>query len=130
MRAKYSLLAAAVIAIAMTTLLLWPRDPAKPVFTAHTAQHKVNLTVDNLEKGPNTFDVEVTDGAGKPLAANTITVELAMPQMGHALPPVTAARTGPGHYRAQDTDIPMSGQWEVTVSLPGTEKAVFSLLVN
>ena len=130
MRAKYPLLAVAVIVIALVALILWPRDPAEPAFTAHTARHTVNLTVDHLEQGPNTFDVKVTDSAGTPLAANTVTVELVMPQMGHALPPVTAARTGPGRYRARDTDIPMPGQWEVTVSLPGTEKAVFSLLVT
>lgn len=56
-----------------------------------------------------------------------------MAQMGHALAPVAAGPDGPGRFRAADVGLPMSGQWEITVSLRGPggpAQVVFPLLVK
>jgi nitrogen fixation protein FixH len=121
---------AAVIVVAVAAVLLWPRGPQASTAGVATAQHRVTMTVDEPALGANTLDFEVTDRTGRPAVVDALAVELVMPQMGHALPPVTAARTGEGRYRAPDTDIPMSGHWEVVVSLSATEKAVLPLFVD
>jgi nitrogen fixation protein FixH len=121
---------AASVVVAVGVLLLWPRDPGATTVTGRTEQYTVDLTVDHPKQGANTLDFEVTDTAGRPATVDTIAVELVMPQMGHALPPVSATRTEPGRYRASNTDIPMSGVWEVTVSLPGSEDVVLTLPVT
>ncbi|MET0134536.1 MAG: FixH family protein [Kibdelosporangium sp.] len=121
--------AAAAVVVAMLALLLWPSSPEAKTFTVQTVQHKVKLSVDDPRQGVNTFDLEVTDLAGKPATVDSVTVELVMTQMGHALAPVPAARAEPGRFRA-GAEITMPGQWEVTVSLPGSEQAVFPLLVD
>lgn len=122
--------AVAAVAAAAVTLLLWSSGSQPTTSTVHTADHSVTMTVDNPKLGVNTLDFGVTDRAGRPVTVDAIAVELVMSQMGHALPPVTAAPTEPGRYRASNTEIPMSGQWEVAVSVPGAEKAVFPLLVD
>jgi hypothetical protein len=98
--------------------------------TGRTGQYTVDLTADRPKQGANMLDFEVIDAAGRPATVDTIGVEFVMPQMGHALPPVSATRTEPGRYRASNIDIPMSGAWEVTVSLPGDEDVVLTLLVT
>lgn len=118
------------VVIAVGALVLWPRAPEATTVTGRTEQYTVDLTVDQPKQGANTLDFQVTDTAGQPATVDTITVELVMPQMGHALPPVSATRTEPGRYRAPNTDIPMPGVWEVTVSLPGTEDVVLTLPVT
>ncbi|MEU3302027.1 MULTISPECIES: FixH family protein [unclassified Streptomyces] len=132
MKAGYAIRAgaAALVVATVLALLLWPGSPEPETATARSAQHTASLTVNDPRQGPNTLDFAVTGADGRPLPAHTLTAELAMPQMGHALPPVIAERTGPGRYRAPGTDIPMPGQWEVTLSLPGGDKVVLPLSVN
>jgi hypothetical protein len=103
-------------------------EPGK--LTARTQQYNVKLAVDNPRLGANTLDFVITDQAGQPTTMDSVTVGLVMSQMGHTLPPVVAVRTEPGRYRAAGMQIPMAGQWQVTVALQGTEQAVFPLLVN
>jgi nitrogen fixation protein FixH len=121
---------AAAIVVAVAAVLLWPRGPQASTASVATAQHRVTMIADEPKLGANTLDFEITDRTGRPAVVDAPAVELVMPQMGHALPPVTAARTGEGRYRAADTDIPMSGHWEVVVSLSATEKAVLPLFVD
>jgi nitrogen fixation protein FixH len=121
---------AAGVVVVTVALLLWAGGSRATTLTVHTAQHRVSMTVDNSESGVNTLDFEVTDPGGRPVDVDTLTVELVMSQMGHALPPVMTVRTGSGRYRASNADIPMSGQWEVAVSVPGAGKVVFPLLVD
>jgi hypothetical protein len=121
---------AAAIVVAVAALLLWPRGAQATTESVQTAQHRVTMSVDEPKLGANTLDFEVTVLAGRPSTLDALAVELVMPQMGHALPPVTASPTSDGGYRAADTDIPMSGHWQVVVSLSATEKAVLPLFVD
>lgn len=124
--------AAAVVA-GLLTWLLWPSGSAATVLTADTAQHSVRLSVDDPRQGANSFGLRITDHGGRPATVDSVTVEPVMPQMGHALSPVTAGVGAPGDYRTADTVLPMPGQWEITVSLHGADSAeqvVFPLLVK
>ncbi|WP_370946215.1 FixH family protein [Amycolatopsis sp. cg5] len=135
-RQKPRLLIAAVAVLILGVLawLVWPSTSSGPtVLKSATGSHTIQLSVDAPKLGTNSFGVEVTDQSGKPARLDSVTVEPVMPQMGHALSPVTAGQEGPGRYRAAETVLPMTGQWEITISLhgpAGTEQAVFPLLVK
>jgi hypothetical protein len=90
--------------------------------------YTVRFTADAPRLGANTFSLEVTGPAPE-----GVTVEPVMAQMGHALAAVPAGPDGPGRFRATDVGLPMSGQWEITVSLRGPggpAQVVFPLLVK
>jgi nitrogen fixation protein FixH len=126
--------AVAVVVVAALAWLCWPASDSGPVSAQAVAgPYSVRLSAENPKQGTNSLGIEVTDAAGKPAALDVVTVEPVMPQMGHALAPITAGADGPGHYRAAETTLPMSGQWEITVTLrgpAGTDQAVFPLLVK
>jgi nitrogen fixation protein FixH len=123
----------AVVVAGLLAWLLWPSNSGATVLTADTAQHSVRLSVDDPKQGANSLGLRITDHSGRPATVDSVTVEPVMPQMGHALSPVTAGAEAPGDYRAADTVLPMPGQWEITVSLhaaTGVEQVVFPLLVK
>jgi nitrogen fixation protein FixH len=131
MRTVFGVAAAAVVGL--LAWLLWPSGDEATILTADTGQHSVQLSVDDPKQGANSLGLRITDHGGRPATVDSVTVEPVMPQMGHALTPVTAGAEAPGSYRAPDTVLPMPGQWEITVSLhaaSGTEQVVFPLLVK
>ncbi|WP_222932676.1 FixH family protein [Nocardia yunnanensis] len=122
-----------IVIAALAAWWLWPSDSAKPVSRSTAGPYLVALRVDSPHTGDNTVDLDVTDQQGNVVAPDRISVEPAMPQMGHALPPSpAAAAVTPGHYRAT-VNLPMPGQWEIAVKLsgaPGTGSATFSVQAN
>ncbi|NKE63515.1 hypothetical protein FXN61_45075 [Lentzea sp. PSKA42] len=88
----------------------------------------VLLTPASTKSGGNSFDLRITDRFGNPAQGSEVVVEPAMPQMGHALAPITAAALEPGHYQV-GADLFMAGQWEITVSFD-TERVVIPLLLT
>jgi hypothetical protein len=133
---RHSVLAAAAVfaLVAVLALVFWPDGSGGPaVFTASTGTHTVRLSVDGLQRGTNSFGLDITEPEGAPAAVDRVTVEPVMPQMGHALAPIEARTEAPGRFRAENAVLPMSGPWEITVSLhapSGTEHVVFPLLVK
>jgi hypothetical protein len=127
---KYVLWALGAVVVAVTVLLVWPGSGETQPYLAETQQHKFELTPASTRTGANSFDLEITDRAGNPARAGSVTVEPAMPQMGHAVSPITAGPREPGRYKVENVDLPMPGQWEITVSLNGSERVVFPLLLN
>jgi hypothetical protein len=126
--------AVAVIVVGVLAWLLWPSSDNGPtVLRAGDGTVAVQLTMDAPKTGAHSLTLNVTDPHGAPLSFGTATVEAVMPQMGHALTAVTAAPAGPGVFRADGLTLPMSGQWELTVTLSGGAKrdqVVFPLLVS
>ncbi|MDX8033328.1 FixH family protein [Lentzea sp. BCCO 10_0856] len=118
---------AAVIAMVGALVVLWPRSVEAQPHLAETAQLRFVLTPASTKSGDNSFDLRVTDRSGNP-AAGEVTVEPAMPQMGHAIAPITAGPREPGHYEI-GVGLPMAGQWEITVSL-SAERVVIPLLLT
>jgi hypothetical protein len=119
---------AGVIAMVAALVVLWPRSVEAQPQLAESAQLRFVLTPASTKTGRNSFDLRVTDRAGHP-AQGAVTVEPAMPQMGHALAPITAGPAEPGRYEVGDVDLLMAGQWEITVSL-NAERVVIPLLLT
>ncbi|MGK3199533.1 FixH family protein [Amycolatopsis sp. MEPSY49] len=119
----------ALLVAAGATWLLWPSGGAKAsTQQAVSGPYTVQFSADEPRIGGNTFAVSVTGPA-----PDAVTVAPVMAQMGHAFPAVPAAPDGPGHFRATGVGLPMSGQWEITVSLRGPggpAQVVFPLLVK
>jgi hypothetical protein len=127
----------AVVAAVVTGVvawLVWPSGSSGPtVLNADAGPYSVRLSVDDPRLGTNSVAVDVSDTAGHPATPDAVAVEPVMPLMGHAVAPIAATADGPGHYHAAGIVLPMSGQWEFTVSLrgpAGAAQAVFPLLVN
>ncbi|GAA3014222.1 FixH family protein [Actinokineospora diospyrosa] len=128
-----------VVALLAGALIIWWVAPGDDTVDLHagTTSYSVRLSVTDPAVGTNTVDVEVADLSGTLIAADEVILEPVMVDMGHALTPTaltpTAAKAGqPGHYRAERIDLPMTGPWELTVTIRHrntTERAVFSLVV-
>lgn len=119
---------AAVIAVVGALVVLWPRSVEAQPHLAESSRFRFVLTPASTRSGSNSFDLRITDRAGN-AAQGDVTVEPAMPQMGHALAPITAAPLEPGRYRVPGVELLMAGQWEITVSL-STERVVIPLLLT
>jgi len=136
MTTRRTIVAAAALVAVIALLALVFRATAgsgATTATASTPRYTVRLSVDDPRTGPNSLELEVTDAAGHPATPEQVTVEPVMPQMGHALAPVTALPEAPSHYRAVTTDLPMAGPWQITVSLhdaSGVDHVVLPLLVK
>ncbi|MFC3897386.1 FixH family protein [Lentzea rhizosphaerae] len=120
---------AVVVAAAGALVVLWPRAVEAQPQLAESAQLRFVLTPASTKSGSNTFDLRITDRAGNPAPGGDVTVEPAMPRMGHAIAPITARQLEPGHYQAADVGLFMAGQWEITVSL-SAERVVIPLLLT
>jgi hypothetical protein len=108
------LLAAAVLGAAVWLLRPAADDPATPTTTA--GPYLVRLSGAPPNVGVNSVVVEITGDVGQPPTPESVTVEPAMPQMGHATAPVVASRQTDGRFSA-DVDLSMAGQWEITVRI-------------
>ncbi|MGW6447290.1 FixH family protein [Lentzea sp. NPDC055074] len=119
---------AGAIAVLAAVVVVWPRDVEAQPHLAESARLRFELTPTSTKTGSNSFDLRITDRTGN-AADGDVTVEPAMPQMGHALAPITAAPQAPGRYRVAGVDLFMAGQWEITVSLR-SERVVIPLLLT
>ncbi len=118
----------AVLAVAIVAWLVWPSSGGVQVRRSTQGPYTVQLSVEDPHQGGNVFALTVTGAT-----PDVVTLEPVMPRMGHALAPSPAIAEGPGRFRTGDVLLPMSGQWEITVSLRGPSGAtqhVFPLLVK
>ena len=133
---RRAIVAGAALAVVVALVALVFRattDGGATTTSASGSRYTVRLSVDDPRTGPNSLGFEVTDKAGTPVAPDEVTVEPVMPQMGHALAPVTALPEGTGRFRAPTADLPMAGPWQITVSLhdaSGVDQVVLPLLVK
>ncbi|MFF2554083.1 FixH family protein [Nocardia sp. NPDC058058] len=131
---RWILAVAALLVAALAVWWLWPDSGGASPSRMTAGPYRVALQVagDGARVGDNTVDLEIDTAQGDPAVPERVIVAPAMPQMGHALPTVTATATTPGHYRA-GVNLPMPGQWEITVQLSGPQgpgSATFSLRAN
>ena len=111
---------------------LWPKSTDDSAATATAGPYRVQLTSESPKVGISPVTVEITGNGGQPPPPDSVIFEPAMPQMGHATTPVTAAAQGDGRYRA-DVDLSMAGQWDITVRIAASgqvHEAVLSVTTN
>ncbi|HKN56497.1 MAG TPA: hypothetical protein VJX66_28660 [Amycolatopsis sp.] len=118
----------AVIVAGIVAWLVWGTGTSgTAVQQAVSGPYTVRLDTGEARIGANSFTFDVTP------APTGVSVEPVMAQMGHALAPVPAGPDGAGHFRADGIELPMSGQWELAVTLNGPGgpfRTVFPLLVK
>ena len=120
---------AVVVAVLGALVVFWPRGVEAQPHLAESAQLRFVLTPASTKTGVNSFDLRITDRSGNPAQGSEVVVEPAMPQMGHAIAPITAGPVEPGRYQVRDVGLFMAGQWEITVSF-SAERAVIPLLLT
>lgn len=109
--------AASVAAVVVLVVSLWPRPPGPAVIHSGTSHYVVAATVESPRVGASDIEFDITDRTGGPAHLAAVNVQAVMPQMGHADPPVGAAPTGGGHYRAYAVPLMMTGPMELLVAL-------------
>lgn len=128
-RPKVLIAVVVLVVVAGAAWLFWPAGAAKATTQqAVSGPYTVQFSADAPRIGGNTFALAVTGPA-----PDSVLVEPVMAQMGHAFTPVLAVAESAGHFRVTDLALPMSGQWEISVSLHGPggpAQVVFPLLVK
>lgn len=112
--------------------LLWPKSVDPDAAAATAGPYLVRLTGESPKVGITPITVEITGNGDRPPTPDSVTFEPAMPQMGHAAPPVTAVAQGDGRYRA-DVELSMAGQWDITVRIATSgevREAILSVTTN
>ncbi|WP_084467408.1 FixH family protein [Actinokineospora inagensis] len=132
-RGKTVVAAVLVLVAGVVGFLMWGRSSSS-VFDQRSgsANYSVHLTIDSPRVGDNTVQLDVSDLSGTPVKADEVTVEPVMVDMGHALTPTTALPAQQGNYRAEHTDLPMAGRWELTIAIRRahtTERVTFALVL-
>ena len=102
--------------VAAGVWFLWPAERNPTTSAATAGPYLVRITGDPPKVGVSTLAVEVSGDGNQAPPPESVTLEPAMPQMGHASTPVVATEDGSGHYRG-DVDLSMAGQWEITVRI-------------
>jgi nitrogen fixation protein FixH len=131
-RQRLVAIAAIVVAVGAGIWMLWPKSMDDSAATAAAGPYLVQLTGESPTVGISPITVEITGNGSRPPTPDSVIFEPAMPQMGHATTPVPAAAQGDGRYRA-DVDLPMAGQWEITVRIAAggqVQEAVLSVTTN
>lgn len=109
-----------------------PCDPDTPEFTtgmsnglkASDAAGDISVRIDQApkppEKGYNTWEISVLDGAGEPNAGARLNWACAwMAVHGHGSNPQTITSLGDGRFKLEKTNFLMTGPWEVQLWVDG-----------
>ncbi|MCS7476722.1 FixH family protein [Umezawaea endophytica] len=122
------------VAGALALVLIKPAVGTTGALRANGTHHAVSLTVATARVGTTAIDMTFTGTDGLPSTPDEVEVDVVMARMGHVLSTVDLVPTGPpGSYRAAAVELPMSGQYEITVRTSdpgGDDRIVFPLLVS
>lgn len=112
-----------VLGIALILVFSWPRGEP-PAGSGSSPSYAVELTV----PAGRPAEVTVRRHDGAPVGLDAVTLEPAMPQMGHAVPAMLAEQVGPGRFTTRGAPIEMPGRWEVLVLLGRPPDAEFMIV--
>lgn len=106
-------------------------EPGRAAFQARGIEQRAaaeglraTLRVQPGVAGPNRFDVQILDLAGRPVTdAEKVAFRFTMPTMDHGESEVVAYHRDAGHYVAQGGPLVMEGPWriEAVIRRPGRE---------
>lgn len=84
--------------------------------TATAGPYEVNVVVDPARPGANAVHLYLLDPAtGQPATADEAVATATLPAAALGPLPITLTPAGPGHYVATAADLPVAGQWRLTV---------------
>ena len=133
----------AVVVLAVTALLVESQPAAEtapkagPV-TASTpfdtgsanGAGTVTVTLDPARVGSDQVQVSVLDKTGKAEPVPEVDASLALPAQQLGPIKIDLKTAGPGHYSASDVLVPMTGTWQVVVTVRTTDIDQATVIVN
>lgn len=133
----------AVVVLAVTALLVESQPAAEtapkagPVtastpFDTGSANGAGTLTVtlDPARVGSEQVQLSVLDKTGKPESVPEVDASLALPAQQLGPIKVDLKNAGPGHYTASDVLVPMTGTWQVVVTVRTTDIDQATVILN
>ncbi|MBA0048800.1 hypothetical protein [Mycobacteroides sp. LB1] len=104
---------AAVLALAW---IAWPSPPKAITLYSGTEHYTITVTVDNPRVGMTALEIAIADREDPGLPeSESVTVELVMPLMGHAMPPQREIISG--RTKFDQVMLSMAGPWEIVVTV-------------
>ena len=133
----------AVVVLAVTALLVESQPAAEtapkagPV-TASTpfdtgsvnGTGTVTVTLDPARVGPEQVQISVLDKTGKAESVPEVDASLALPAQQLGPIKVDLKTAGPGHYTASNVLVPMTGTWQVIVTVRTTDIDQSTVILN
>ena len=133
----------AVVVLAVTALLVESQPAAEvapkagPVtisspFNTGSADGTgtVDVTLDPARVGADQLQITVLDKTGKPESVPEVDASLALPAQQLGPIKITLQAAGPGHYTASNVLVPMSGAWQVLVTVRTTDIDQATVILN
>ncbi|ALR11329.1 hypothetical protein BST43_07405 [Mycobacteroides saopaulense] len=109
-------LAMIVAAVLALTWIAWPSTPEAVTLHSGTEHYVVTVTVDSPRVGMTALEIAVTNRENQGLPeSESVTVELVMPLMGHAMPPLREVVSG--RTKFDQVMLSMAGPWEIAVTV-------------
>ncbi|MGH3724117.1 MAG: hypothetical protein ACRDUS_08300 [Mycobacterium sp.] len=109
-------LAAIVAAVLALTWIAWPSRPQAVTLYSGTEHYAITVTVDDPHVGVTALEVAITNREDNDLPeSEPVTVELVMPLMGHAMPPLREVVSG--RTKFDQVMLSMAGPWDIIVTV-------------
>ncbi|WP_194921854.1 copper resistance CopC/CopD family protein [Catenulispora rubra] len=90
----------------------------------------VDVTLDPARVGADQMQITVLDKAGKPESVPEVDASLALPAQQLGPIKITLQAAGAGHYSASGVLVPMSGAWQVLVTVRTTDIDQATVILN
>ena len=90
----------------------------------------VDVTLDPARVGADTLQITILDKTGKPEAVPEVDASLALPAQQLGPIKITLRPAGPGHYTAGNVLVPVSGAWQVLVTVRTTDIDQATVILN
>ncbi|MUM16111.1 hypothetical protein FZI91_11850 [Mycobacterium sp. CBMA271] len=111
--AGLAVIVAAVLALAW---IGWPSAPQAITLYSGTEHYAIAVTVDSPRVGTTALEIAVDSKEEHDLPeSESVTVELVMPLMGHAMPPLREVVSG--RTKFDQVMLSMAGPWEIVVTV-------------
>lgn len=90
----------------------------------------VTVTLDPARVGPEQVQISVLDKTGKAESVPEVDASLALPAQQLGPIKVDLKTAGPGHYTASNVLVPMTGTWQVIVTVRTTDIDQSTVILN
>ena len=95
-----------------------------------TGTGTVDVTLDPARAGADQMQITVLDKTGKPESVPEVDASLALPAQQLGPIKIILQAAGPGHYTAGNVLVPMSGAWQVLVTVRTTDIDQATVILN